>query len=247
VRIALKFFAAARDVVGQRELVLVVPPAFRTSALLKQLVEDHPKLQPLMASIKVAVNREYVDGDHVLADGDEVALIPPVSGGRDLFEITERPLSIDALAAQVGQTTSGAIASFLGIVRGHSRGRDVDHLEYDAYREMAVGKMRQIGEEIRARWPVDRLAIAHRVGRLAVGEASVAIAVASPHRHEALQACAYAIERLKEIVPIWKKEVWSDGAEWIGTTVDEYRMRTQKSDATRQRSIDAPPPPIPKT
>jgi len=89
---------------------------------------------------------------------------------------------------------------------------------------MALAKMRQIGDEIRTRWPVDRIAIAHRVGRLGVGEASVAIAVASPHRHEALQACAYAIERLKAIVPIWKKEVWSDGAEWIGSTVDEYRM-----------------------
>jgi molybdopterin synthase catalytic subunit len=96
-------------------------------------------------------------------------------------------------------------------------------LEYDAYPEMAVAKMRQIGEELRDRWPVDQVAIVHRVGRLGVGEASVAIAISSPHRHEALAACAYAIERLKEVVPIWKKEVWTDGAEWIGSTVDEYR------------------------
>ena len=96
-------------------------------------------------------------------------------------------------------------------------------MEYDAYPEMAVAKMRQIGEELRDRWPVDQVAIVHRVGRLGVGEASVAIAISSPHRHEALAACAYAIERLKEVVPIWKKEVWTDGAEWIGSTVDEYR------------------------
>jgi molybdopterin synthase catalytic subunit len=98
-------------------------------------------------------------------------------------------------------------------------------LEYDAYPEMAVAKMRQIGDELRDRWPVDQVAIVHRVGRLGVGEASVAIAISSPHRHEALAACAYAIERLKEVVPIWKKEVWTDGAEWIGSTVDEYRER----------------------
>lgn len=159
-----------------------------------------------------------------MAEGDEVALIPPVSGGLDLFEVTESPLSLDVMARAVGQNTSGAIASFLGVVREFSRGRRVDHLEYDAYPEMAVAKMRQIGDEIHARWPVDRVAIVHRVGRLTVGEASVAIAVASPHRQEALQACAYAIKRLKEIVPIWKKEVWADGSEWIGSTVDEYQQ-----------------------
>jgi molybdopterin synthase catalytic subunit len=183
-----------------------------------------------------------VGEEHALLEGDEVALIPPVSGGADLFEITAGPLSLDALAAAVGQTSSGAIASFLGIVRGHARGRRVDHLEYDAYPEMAVGKMRQIAEEIRGRWPVDRVAIVHRVGRLGVGEASVAIAVASPHRAEALQACAYAIERLKEIVPIWKKEVWSDGAEWIGSTVDEYRMREKGAGAERRGQTQTSPP-----
>jgi molybdopterin synthase catalytic subunit len=163
----------------------------------------------------------------MLTEDDEVALIPPVSGGLDVFEIVDTPLSGDALVKAVGQDTSGAIASFLGVVRGYARGRKVSYLEYDAYREMAVAKMRQIREEIRARWPVDGVAITHRVGRLGIGEASVAIAVSSPHRREALQACAYAIERLKEIVPIWKKEVWADGAEWIGSTVDEYRMSAQ--------------------
>ncbi len=157
--------------------------------------------------------------------------------------LPDKPLSLDALTAAVGQTTSGAIASFLGIVRGYARGRRVEYLEYDAYPEMAMAKMRQIGDEIRARWPVDRVAIVHRVGPLGVGEASVAIAIGSPHRHEALQACAYAIERLKEIVPIWKKEVWSDGAEWIGSTVDEYRMRGQRGDARSQGTVGSASPP----
>jgi molybdopterin synthase catalytic subunit len=247
VKIHVRCFASVRDVVGCRELVLDVPAQFKTSGLLQRLAVDYPKLHPLMRSLKIAVNHEYVDADYVLAEGDEVALIPPVSGGRDLFEITERPLSLDALAAAVGQTTSGAIASFFGVVRGYARGRQVEHLEYDAYPEMAVAKMRQIGEEIRARWPVDRVAIAHRVGRLAVGEASVAIAVASPHRQEALQACAYAIERLKEVVPIWKKEVWSDGSEWIGSTVDEYRMRAHDPATPAHGPVDASPPPTPRS
>jgi molybdopterin synthase catalytic subunit len=171
----------------------------------------------------------------VLAEGDEVALIPPVSGGVDLYEITEAPLSVDALVKAVGQKSSGAVASFLGIVREFARGRQVKYLEYDAYPEMATATMRQIGDEIRKRWPVDRIAIVHRIGRLMIGEASVAIAIASPHRREALEACAYAIERLKEIVPIWKKEVWTDGAEWIGSTVDEYQERKRDAD-TRPRS-----------
>ena len=224
MKIHIKLFASVREIVGQKELILEVPDGMTASALPQQLAAQYPRLRTLVSFLKVAVNQEYADGERVLAEGDEVALLPPVSGGVELFEITEAPLSLDAMVAAIRQDTCGAIASFLGIVRGVARGRKVDHLEYDAYPEMAVAKMRQIGDEIRTRWPVDRIAIAHRVGRLGVGEASVAIAVASPHRHEALQACAYAIERLKEIVPIWKKEVWSDGAEWIGSTVDEYRM-----------------------
>jgi molybdopterin synthase catalytic subunit len=165
----------------------------------------------------------------VLVDGDEVAVIPPVSGGLDLFQITEAPLSLDTLAREVRQDSSGAVASFLGVVRGASRGRTVRFLEYEAYPEMAVAKMREIAEEIRGRWPVDRIAVIHRTGRLEIGEASVAIVVSSPHRREALEACAYAIERLKAVVPIWKKEVWTDGAEWIGSTTDEYLEPSEES------------------
>lgn len=225
--IQVKLFAAVRDIVGKRELTIDLPPASPASAILERLADDYPRIRPLIPSLKLAVNHEYVAGEHRLAEGDEVAIVPPVSGGVDTFEISDTPLSLDAVAASVGQPSSGAIASFLGVVRGDSRGRIVDHLEYEAYAEMAIDRMRQIGDEIHARWPVDRIAIVHRVGRLEVGQASVAIAVGAPHRREALEACSYAIERLKEIVPIWKKEVWSDGAEWIGSTVDEYRMRAQ--------------------
>jgi MoaE-MoaD fusion protein len=233
MKIRIKLFASTREIVGKRELEVELPEGATVSVLLSELAIQFPALRGLADSVKVAVNHEYAEGERRLAEGDELALIPPVSGGLDLFEVTESPLSLDALVRAVGQNTSGAIASFLGIVREFARGRQVVYLEYDAYPAMAVAKMREIGGEIRARWPVDRIAMVHRVGRLIVGEASVAIAIASPHRQEALQACAYAIERLKEIVPVWKKEVWADGSEWIGSTVDEYRER---------RAIQGPAP-----
>ncbi len=218
-----------KEIVGQRDLLLELPEGTTAGGLLQRVTADHPPLARLAPSLRLAVNQEYVESAHPLAEGDEVALIPPVSGGVDLYEITEHPLSLDALARAVGQNTSGAVATFLGVVREFARGRQVSYLEYDAYPEMAVAKMRQIGEEIRRQWPIDRIAIVHRVGRLAIGEASVAIAVSSPHRREALQACAYTIERVKEILPIWKREVWADGAEWIGSTMEEYQENARRT------------------
>jgi len=228
MRIRLRLFASVKDIVGQRELTLDLPEGTTTAELLERIARDHPRLRTMAPTLLLAVNREYAEGTRILADGDEVALIPPVSGGTDRYQITEGPVSLDPLVASAARNTSGAVATFLGIVREFARGRQVSYLEYDAYPEMATAKMRQIGEEIRKQWPVDRIAIVHRIGRLAIGEASVAIVISAPHRREALQACAYAIERVKEIVPIWKKEVWTDGAEWIGSTVDDYQERKRK-------------------
>lgn len=238
MKIRLRCFASVRDILGQREVVLEISEGTTTGGLLQHLAADHPRLRGLVPALRLAVNREYVDAAHVLADGDEVALVPPVSGGVDLYEVTPAPLSLDALVKAVGRNTSGAIATFLGIVREFARGRQVEYLEYDAYPEMAIAKMRQIGEEIHKMWPVDRIAMVHRTGRLSIGEASVAIAISSPHRREALQACAYAIERLKEIVPVWKKEVWTDGAEWIGSTLDEYQESRQPPAVSHQPKTD---------
>jgi molybdopterin converting factor subunit 1 len=223
MKVRVRLFASVKEIVGRREVVLELPEGVAASELLQRFAVEHPRLQALLPSLLVAVNREYVEAARVLRDGDEVAFIPPVSGGTDVYEITENALSLDALIVAVTQKTSGAVATFLGVVREFARGRRVSHLEYDAYPEMATAAMRQIGEEIQHRWPVDRIAMVHRIGRLTIGEASIAIAISSPHRREALEACAFAIERVKEIVPIWKKEVWTDGAEWIGSTVDEYR------------------------
>ena len=140
-----------------------------------------------------------------------------------MFDITDQPLSLERLVSVVTRSSSGAVASFLGVVREQTRGRQVLYLEYEAYREMAIPKMREIADEIRRKWKVDEIAMVHRIGHLEVGEASVAIAVSAPHRHQALAACAYAIDCLKETVPIWKKEVWTDGEEWVGPGTCEHQ------------------------
>lgn len=139
-----------------------------------------------------------------------------------MFSIVQEPIDVEQLIQAVGDPGAGAICTFLGVVRDNNLGREVDYLEYEAYPEMAVPAMERIAEEVRERWDVIHVSMVHRVGRLEIGEASVGIAVSSPHRAEAFEACHYAIDRLKESVPIWKKEVWADGEEWIeGTAIGE--------------------------
>ena len=133
-----------------------------------------------------------------------------------MFKIVDGPIDELALESAVRTDADGAVIVFRGVARRHSRGRDVVHLEYEAYPEMAEKVMSQIGDEMKTRWPISRVAIVHRTGVLEIGQASVVIAVSAPHRGEAFQAAQYAIDRLKQIVPIWKKEVWSDGSQWIG-------------------------------
>ena len=161
-----------------------------------------------------AVNKEYADAERKLADGDVVALIPPVSGGA--FRLSAEPLSLEAVVDEVRSDAAGAIATFVGTTRVRSRDRTVVHLDYEAYEEMAEQVMAQIAAELAGRYELCAIAIHHRTGRVEIGEASVVVAVSAPHRQDALAACKDAIDTLKERVPLWKKEVYEGGEEWIG-------------------------------
>jgi molybdopterin synthase catalytic subunit/molybdopterin converting factor small subunit len=207
MRIQVRLFAGLREQAGWGK---------KEFEGVERLADVWPALGlgPEPEGLLYAVNREYADQARELRDGDEVALIPPVSGGA--FRVTEGRLSLEAVTAEVEDERAGAVATFTGTVRRRSRGREVTHLEYEAYAEMAEDVMAQIARDLEARYDVCAVAIHHRVGRLEVGEASVVIAVSAPHRQDALAACKDAIDRLKETVPLWKKEVYEGGEEWIG-------------------------------
>jgi MoaE-MoaD fusion protein len=207
MRVTVKVFAGLRERAGwaQRELEGVARVGDIWPAL--DLGEEP-------GGLLYAVNREYADADRILADGDEVALIPPVSGGA--FRLSAEPLSLDDVVDEVRSDQAGAIATFVGTTRVHSRDRTVRHLDYEAYEEMAEQVMTQIAAELIGRYELCAIAIHHRTGRVEIGEASVMIAVSAPHRQDALAACRDAIDTLKERVPLWKKEVYEGGEEWIG-------------------------------
>ena len=209
MRVVVKLFAGLRERAGTGERALDLGDGARVAEVWPALA-----LGGEPDGLLYAVNREYAEPDAVLRDGDEVALIPPVSGGA--FVVTEAPLSLDDAVAEVADQRAGAIATFTGTVRSSSRGREVEHLEYEAYTEMAESVMAGIATVLKARYDLHDVAIHHRVGEVDIGEASVVIAVSAPHRQDALAACRDAIDTLKETVPLWKKEIYEGGEEWIG-------------------------------
>jgi molybdopterin synthase catalytic subunit/molybdopterin converting factor small subunit len=207
VAVTVKLFAGLRERAGwsEKELEGIATVADVWAAL--ELGDEPPGLL-------YAVNHEYADRSRELTDEDEVALIPPVSGGA--FRLTDRPIDPNAVVEEVSGPRAGAIATFIGTTRVESRGRTVHYLDYEAYGGMAEKVMGDLADDLKARHELCEVAILHRVGRVEIGEVSVAIAVSAPHRAAALAACAEAIDTLKETVPLWKKEVYEGGEEWIG-------------------------------
>lgn len=221
ITVNLRYFAAMREALGRSSERVGVPSGTTAGDMLARLVTEQPKLERMRSIVLVMVNQAYAPADTILRDGDEVAFIPPVSGGApDDFRVQEAPIDTRDVESMVMDAGAGAIVTFSGSVRDHGRGMSVSMLEYEAYAPAAERMMAQVGEEIRERWPVIRIAMAHRTGALPVGEVSVVIAISSAHRDAAYEASRYAIERLKEIVPIWKKEHYEDGAAWLGSEHD---------------------------
>ena len=209
VRIVIRLFAGLREQGGTSRRELELNDGATVADVWPALGLG---VEP--SGLLYAVNRVYAEGETELAEGDEVALIPPVSGGA--FRLTEAPVNLSSVVVAVLDERAGAIATFLGTVRARSRDRDVIALEYEAYEGMAEEVMAEIAGELASRYDICKVAMAHRLGRVEVGETSVAIGVSAPHRQDALAACADAIEALKARVPLWKKELYSDGEEWIG-------------------------------
>jgi molybdopterin synthase catalytic subunit len=218
MRVTVRLFAALRERAGWSRREVELADGARIGDVWPALGLD---AEP--PGVAYARNREYVDREERLAEGDEIALIPPVSGGA--FRVQREPLDLAALVAEVAAPEAGAIATFLGTTRRHSRGRDVTRLEYDAYPEMAESEMARIAETLKARHEIHAVAMVHRVGVVPVGEASVAIAVSAAHRAAAMDACREAIDTLKQTVPVWKKEVFAGGEEWIGREGTEGTLR----------------------
>jgi MoaE-MoaD fusion protein len=217
MHVTVLLFGSLREATGAKELAVALPEGARVADLSERLAREHESFGRLPGRVRVAVNQQVVDPSHRLSEGDEVAYLPPVSGGSGAARcrIHEGALDPAGVAAEVAGPDCGGLVSFCGAVRDQARGRSIRHLEYEAYPAMAEAEMERICDEAAERWPGARVAIAHRVGRLAIGELAVVVAAAAPHRDAAFAAARYAIDELKERVPIWKKEVATDGEYWV--------------------------------
>lgn len=223
MRVRVLFFGRLKEIVGLAEDTAELSDGARVEDVFARYGSKFPALEQFRPSVAAAVNQEYAEWRALLAAGDEVAFLPPVSGGqssgtevaapRDVCEIVRAPISAE-VAEQVKAPADGAVVVFEGIVRNHSRGKETLFLVYEAYEQMALAKMREICGEIRNRYSVDRILMLHRLGRLEIGETSILIAVSSAHRAAAFDASRFAIDTFKRTVPIWKQEHFSDGAVW---------------------------------
>jgi molybdopterin synthase catalytic subunit len=219
MQINVSLFAGLHDLVGKRKITLELAEGATVDQLRNEIGELYPVVLPYLATLVCALGDEYVTLDQVLKDGDDISLIPPVSGGSgdaERFLITTEPLDPQALTDAVRTDESGAVTLFYGVARNNSDGRAVIALEYEAHETLAEKKLREVADEVSGRFDITGIGVYHRTGRLEIGETSLLIAVSSAHRREAFEACHYAVDRIKEVVPIWKKEIWEDGeGDWV--------------------------------
>jgi MoaE-MoaD fusion protein len=226
MKVQVRLFARYRETAGRDRVELDLPEGGTVETAWEAVTSRFPSLSAYRPFTLFAVDNDYVGPERPLRPGEELCLFPPVSGGSgtpaatpagDLVDLVAVPLSERALLAAVEDPGAGAVVLFSGVVRDQTGGRRVKFLEYEGHGPMALAKMREIGAAIRSRWPaVTRIALLHRIGRLEIGESSVMIAVSSAHRAVAFDACRFAIDTLKETVPIWKKEHFEDGEVWVG-------------------------------
>jgi MoaE-MoaD fusion protein len=230
MRVTVLFFGMLKDVIGRSQEELELPAGARLETVFEHYASQFPKLREMAGSVVVARNQEFADPDVAVGEGDEIALMPPVSGGSDadspwiaqsqgpqgsFYALTRQPIDVRALCAKLLAGEDGALITFEGVTRNHSSGRRTLHLDYECYIPLALKKMEEIGADILKAHAVRAIAIVHRLGRLEISEASVAIVVASAHRKPAYEASLEAINRLKRLVPIWKKEHFEDGEVWV--------------------------------
>jgi molybdopterin converting factor subunit 1 len=227
MQVQLLFFATLKDIVGARQIKVDVPPGTTVADVLGHLEQTYPRMKDYRPVVLTALNEEYVDQRAPVRDGDELAIFPPVSGGGvdagtliasrpgELYQITRERIDTQNISRQMLRAEDGAICIFEGVVRNNSKGKRTLHLVYEAYETMALKKLEEIGIFVKQAWDIGCIAIIHRLGHLEIGETSVAVIVTSPHRRAAFDACHYAIDKLKKVVPIWKKEFFEDGEVWI--------------------------------
>lgn len=219
MRVRVLLFASLRDAAGARSLDVELDSGSTVQDCAEALVRRFPSLAERLPRVRTAVGEALVDGCHGLKEGDEVAFLPPVSGGAPEegleVEVSEGPISLDRVLESVRRPDCGGIVLFAGTVRDSFAGQVVEGIEYEAHVALACRSLEEIAREVRQRWPVGAVTIIHRRGRLGVGEVSVAIAVSAPHRAEAFEAARHAIDRVKEVVPVWKRELMAGGDVWI--------------------------------
>jgi molybdopterin synthase catalytic subunit len=233
MKIEVLFFGMVKEITGRASTFVQLEEGVTVQAAFDHFAAEFPALTPMSGSIVLAVNQQFVARTHVLRDGDELAFMPPVSGGAGewlqmvedpqghFFALTRNPIDASELSARLVEGRDGAVVTFDGVVRNNSKGRVTLFLEYEAYEAMAVQVMARIGREAVSSHEISRIGIIHRVGRLEIGESSIVVVVASPHRKAAFEACADAMDQVKKLVPVWKKEHFADGEVWVEGAWDD--------------------------